>query len=547
MTSNEIRASFLKYFEKNGHRILPSSSLVPQDDPTLLFTNAGMNQFKDVFLGKETRDYTRATTCQKCMRVSGKHNDLENVGPSPSHHTFFQMLGNFSFGDYFKKEAVGFAWQLLTEIWKIPADKLFVTVFRGESGVPRDEEAWSHWLKYVSNDHLSELGSADNFWQMGETGPCGRCSEIYYFRGDHIHCPEPDCKGVECSCSRYIEIWNLVFMEFDRQADGRLKPLPKPSIDTGMGLERVTAVLQSVESNYDTDLFQPLMKRAAQLCAGQFVPEGAAIREETEGAASLRVIADHARAATFLITDDVLPSNEGRGYVLRKIIRRAIRHGRLLGSTQPFLAEMARTVADVMGGAYPEVLGSDTWRVKRVLVEEETRFARTLERGLEELEAEIVSTARSFGHEVVDRLDTEAMLRRYTAGAFDWDLNGNGVADPGEMVDPSTGLPAVLPRETVTDYGIYSQILYGFRKGWVVGLRGDYVAPTEKARYEAILGGDLDRASRYRISPNLTWYPSEFSKLRLQYNYDDRNGIGQDHSIWLQFEFLLGAHAAHKF
>ncbi len=223
MTSTEIRASFLGYFERNGHRVVASSSLVPQDDPSLLFTNAGMNQFKDVFLGRERRDYKRAASCQKCMRVSGKHNDLENVGPSPSHHTFFQMLGNFSFGDYFKREAIGFAWELLTSIWNVPRDRLFVTVFKGEDGIPRDVEAREHWLRHVDPSQLSELGAADNFWQMGDTGPCGRCSEIYYFRGNHIPCPEPVCRGVECSCSRYIEIWNNVFMEFDRQAGGQLK------------------------------------------------------------------------------------------------------------------------------------------------------------------------------------------------------------------------------------------------------------------------------------------------------------------------------------
>ena len=245
MTWREIRASFLEYFERNGHRVVPSSSLVPHDDPSLLFTNAGMNQFKDVFLGKEQRDYKRAASCQKCMRVSGKHNDLENVGPSPSHHTFFQMLGNFSFGDYFKEDAIRFAWELLTDVWKIPKDKLFVTVFKGEGGVPRDVEAREFWLKYVvRGPSVRARRRDDNFWQMGETGPCGRCSEIYYFRGNEIPCPEPVCRGVECSCSRYIEIWNNVFMEFDRQADGSLEPLPAPSIDTGMGLERLTAVLQ---------------------------------------------------------------------------------------------------------------------------------------------------------------------------------------------------------------------------------------------------------------------------------------------------------------
>jgi alanyl-tRNA synthetase len=290
-TWREIRSSFLEYFERNGHRVVSSSSLVPEDDPSLLFTNAGMNQFKDVFLGNEHRDYKRATTSQKCMRVSGKHNDLENVGPSPSHHTFFQMLGNFSFGDYFKKDAIGFAWELLTGVWAIPKDKLFVTVFKGEGAIPRDVDAREIWLKYVSEDHLSELGSDDNFWQMGETGPCGRCSEIYYFRGNHLPCPEPVCRGVECSCSRYIEIWNNVFMEFDRQADGSLKPLPAPSIDTGMGLERITAVLQGHESNYDTDLFRPLLDEIGALSGRN------TSRSMSPDDVSMRVVADHSRSA----------------------------------------------------------------------------------------------------------------------------------------------------------------------------------------------------------------------------------------------------------
>ena len=329
MTWKEIRASFLEYFERNGHRVVASSSLVPHDDPTLLFTNAGMNQFKDVFLGKEQRDYTRAASCQKCMRVSGKHNDLENVGPSPSHHTFFQMLGNFSFGDYFKKDAIAFAWELLTDVWKIPPDKLFVTVFKGEGGIPRDVEAREHWLKYVSEDHLSELGADDNFWQMGETGPCGRCSEIYYFRGNQIPCPEPVCRGVECSCSRYIEIWNNVFMEFDRQADGALKPLPAPSIDTGMGLERITAVLQGrrVELRHRSVRPDPRRDRKAS-------PARTYGRSMSPDDVSMRVVADHSRAMTFLIADGVMPSNEFRGYVLRKIMRRAMRHGMKLGITE---------------------------------------------------------------------------------------------------------------------------------------------------------------------------------------------------------------------
>ena len=248
MTSKEIRASFLKYFERNGHRIVPSSPLVPHGDPTLLFTNAGMNQFKDTLLGKETRDYTRATSVQKIMRVSGKHNDLDNVGPSFRHHTFFEMLGNFSFGDYFRREAIPFAWTLLTDEWKLPKDRLFATVFKGESGIPRDSDAYDLWIKHLPADHIGELGSDDNFWTMGDTGPCGRCSEIYYYRGAGIPCSEEvagrACRGMECSCDRYVEIWNNVFMEFDRQQDGTLNPLPAPSIDTGMGFERVTAVMQ---------------------------------------------------------------------------------------------------------------------------------------------------------------------------------------------------------------------------------------------------------------------------------------------------------------
>jgi alanyl-tRNA synthetase len=379
MTWREIRASFLEYFERNGHRVVPSSSLVPHDDPSLLFTNAGMNQFKDVFLGKEQRDYKRASTSQKCMRVSGKHNDLENVGPSPSHHTFFQMLGNFSFGDYFKEEAIGYAWELLTDVWKIPRDKLFVTVFKGEGGIPRDIEAREYWLKYVTDDHLSELGSDDNFWQMGETGPCGRCSEIYYFRGNEIPCPEPVCHGVECSCSRYIEIWNNVFMEFDRQVGGELKPLPAPSIDTGMGLERVTAVLQGHESNYDTDLFGPILDQIGTLAGKKY---GRSMRDDD---VSMRVVADHSRTATFLIADGVMPSNEFRGYVLRKIMRRAMRHGMRLGITETFLPKLVDVIVREMGDAYPE-LQSNRDTVASVVRNEEERFSAVLAAGLPKLE-----------------------------------------------------------------------------------------------------------------------------------------------------------------
>ena len=391
LSGSEIRRKFLDYFVQHGHREVHSSSLVPANDPTLLFTNAGMNQFKDVFLGLEKRDYKRATTSQKCVRAGGKHNDLENVGFTNRHHTFFEMLGNFSFGDYFKKEAVKFAWDLVTspQWFGIPKDRLFVTIFKGEAGVPRDEEAYRYWHEdqKVPKQRIYEFGLKDNFWQMGDTGPCGPCSEIHCDIG-----PEASDQGHKdcqfgCECGRYVEIWNLVFMQFDRDAGGNLNPLPAPSIDTGAGLERLAAVLQGKVSNYDTDLFVPLMKRAAELCGVSYEKE---IHAETgaRGAASLRVIADHSRAATFLISDGVIPGNEGRSYVLRKIIRRAITHGRLLGQTKPFLYEMVFAVCDLMKDAYPELTESAD-RVSKAVHAEETRFARTLDLGLKKLEEDL--------------------------------------------------------------------------------------------------------------------------------------------------------------
>ncbi|HTE90395.1 MAG TPA: alanine--tRNA ligase [Terriglobales bacterium] len=387
LTGSQIRRRFLDYFVQHGHKEVHSSSLVPANDPTLLFTNAGMNQFKDVFLGLEKRDYSRATSSQKCVRAGGKHNDLENVGFTNRHHTFFEMLGNFSFGDYFKKDAIAYAWELITsEKWfGIPKDKLFVTIFKGEGGVPRDSEAYDLWFaEGVSKERIFEFGTKDNFWQMGDTGPCGPCSEIHYDMGpaasDQGH---TDCK-FGCECGRYVEIWNLVFMQFDRDGTGKLNPLPKPSIDTGAGLERLAAVLQGKISNYETDLFVPLIKRAAELTGTSLTKE---LQKEAhaKSAASLRVIADHSRASTFLISDGVLPSNEGRGYVLRKIIRRAITHGRLLGQTKPFLHEMVFSVRDLMQDAYPE-LKDTAERVSKAMHSEETRFAHTLDVGLTKLE-----------------------------------------------------------------------------------------------------------------------------------------------------------------
>jgi len=411
LTGSEIRRKFLDFFVQKGHKEVHSSSLVPANDPTLLFTNAGMNEFKDVFLGLEKREYSRATTSQKCVRAGGKHNDLENVGFTNRHHTFFEMLGNFSFGDYFKKDAIAYAWDLITskEWFGIDKEKLYVTVFNGEGGMERDAEAYDLWVAQgVPKDRIYEMGLKDNFWQMGDTGPCGPCSEIHYDMGpaasDQGHA---DC-AFTCDCGRYVEIWNLVFMQFDRDPSGKLNPLPKPSIDTGMGLERVTAVLQGVISNYETDLFTPLIKRAAE-------QTGASLKKEldkeahTKSAASLRVIADHSRAATFLVSDGVLPSNEGRGYVLRKIIRRAITHGRLLGQTKPFLYEMVFGVRNLMQDAYPE-LNDSAERVSKAVQVEETRFAHTLDIGLAKLEELLKSSKDQFaGAEAFKLYDTFGM------------------------------------------------------------------------------------------------------------------------------------------
>ena len=433
-SGNEIRELFLRFFETKGHRRVHSSSLVPANDPTLLFTNAGMNQFKDLFLGAEKREYSRATTSQKCVRAGGKHNDLENVGFTRRHHTFFEMLGNFSFGDYFKRDAIAFAWELVTseEWFGIPKDRLYVTIFEGapDYGVPRDDEAEKFWIETgVPRERIFQYGLKDNFWQMGETGPCGPCSEIFYDMGMEA----AETPGVDLPFgkddARYVEIWNLVFMQFDRSAvvEGgktsyKLTPLPKPSIDTGMGLERVAAVVQGKVSNFETDLFTPLIQRAAEL-TGQQVSKSASqqvsapaegpssaglvsghdfSRAESDlqkkralapegslvGNASLRIIADHARAATFLINDGVVPSNEGRGYVLRKILRRGIRHGRLLGQEKPFLFEMVFAVRDLMQGAYPELKDSAE-RVAKVVEAEEKQFDRVLKIGVTRLNEEL--------------------------------------------------------------------------------------------------------------------------------------------------------------
>ena len=437
LTGSEIRRKFLDFFVQKGHREIHSSSLVPHNDPTLLFTNAGMNQFKDVFLGLEKRDYNRATSSQKCVRAGGKHNDLENVGFTNRHHTFFEMLGNFSFGDYFKKDAIAYAWELITapNWFAIPKDKLYVTIFDGEGGVPRDAEAHDLWLEQgVAKDRIFEAGLKDNFWQMGDTGPCGPCSEIHYDMGpsasDQGH---TDCK-FPCDCGRYVEIWNLVFMQFDRDSTGKLNPLPKPSIDTGAGLERLAAVMLNLKdpskiSNYETDLFVPLIERAAEL-TGTSLPKELEKEARTKSAASLRVIADHSRAATFLISDGVLPSNEGRGYVLRKIIRRAIRHGQLLGYRQPFLFLMARTVVKHMKGAYPELVENEE-RISDVVNAEERRFASTVAKGMRELDDDLF-VLRSKG---CDTYPGEQAFKLYDTFGLPLDFIQDALRDAGFSLD----------------------------------------------------------------------------------------------------------------
>ncbi len=410
MTSAEIRGSFLEFFRKNGHAVVPSSSLVPGNDPTLLFTNAGMVQFKDLFLGKEVRDYSRAATAQRCVRAGGKHNDLENVGYTARHHTFFEMLGNFSFGDYFKREAIHFAWNFVTGTLGIPKDRLWVTVYT------EDDEAERIWTEEIGIDptRCTRMGEKSNFWSMGETGPCGPCSEIFYDHGPDIAGGPPGTPDEDGD--RYVEIWNLVFMQYDRSSDGVLVPLPKPSVDTGMGLERVAAVMQGVHSNYDIDLFKALIRAAAE-----------ATGTHDLASSSLRVIADHIRACTFLIVDGVVPSNEGRGYVLRRIIRRAIRHGYKLGQTKPFFHKLVASLVREMGSYYTELVTGEA-RATQVLEQEETRFAETLATGMALLDAEA-------GKLKSNVIPGETVFRLYDTYGFPLDLTADVARERGLSID----------------------------------------------------------------------------------------------------------------
>jgi alanyl-tRNA synthetase len=440
LTGHEIRRTFLDYFQQNGHRVVRSSSLVPIGDPTLLFTNAGMNQFKDVFLGIEQRDYRRATSAQKCVRAGGKHNDLENVGFTNRHHTFFEMLGNFSFGDYFKKDAVAFAWELITSSapgrFGIPLDKLYFTVFGGaeivpDKKLPTDEEAAALWVHVGAPKPrvIAVPGLEENFWAMGDTGPCGPCSEIFYDMGPAASdAGHTDCQ-FGCDCGRYVEIWNLVFMQFNRDAAGNVTPLPKPSIDTGAGLERIAAVLQGKISNYETDLFRPLIEFAGKLSGKHY---GGA--PETD--ASLRILADHSRAAAFLIGDGVMPSNEGRGYVLRKIIRRAVRHGRMLELERPFLFEMAQQVAEEMRDPYPELLES-IGRVTGVIRHEEERFAHTIDMGLHKLEEDLAPLLAQKKSQAQVRYPGEKAFRLYDTFGLPLDFITDTLRDQGIGFDPA--------------------------------------------------------------------------------------------------------------
>jgi alanyl-tRNA synthetase len=472
-TGNEVRKTFLKFFEERGHRVVRSSSLVPTNDPTLLFTNAGMNQFKDVFLGLEKRDYNRATTCQKCVRAGGKHNDLENVGFTNRHHTFFEMLGNFSFGDYFKKDAIAFAMELITapDWYGIPLERLYFTVFGGAEVAPgntlgTDTEAADFWLNVgAAKDRIFAVpGLKDNFWAMGDTGPCGPCSEIFYDMGRAaVDDPRgPDCAAGNCTfpcdCGRYVEIWNLVFMQFNRDASGNLNPLPKPSVDTGMGLERTTAVLEHVISNYETDLFTPLIKFAADLVLSR--GEAKAIAEPESGsvtAASLRVIADHARAVTFLIADGVIPSNDGRGYVLRKILRRAIHHGRLLGIKDYFLWEMVPQVIGQMSEAYPE-LKEQAKFIEQVVRSEETRYRRTFEIGAQKLDGELAEITENAVLQAGFKPDPDVPgeIRRQL-GLRNLKDKGIPVIFPGDSafrLYDTFGLPLDFTMDVVRDLGL---------------------------------------------------------------------------------------------
>ncbi|AMV14544.1 alanine--tRNA ligase [Legionella pneumophila serogroup 1] len=518
MKSSEIRQAFLNYFVQRGHQIVASSSLVPSNDPTLLFTNAGMVQFKDLFLGLETRSYQRAATAQRCVRAGGKHNDLENVGYTARHHTFFEMLGNFSFGDYFKREAIQYAWEFLTEVLHIPAERLWVTVYK------EDLEAEDIWLKEmkVSPERFSRCGEKDNFWSMGDTGPCGPCTEIFYDHGPEVAGGPPGSPDEDGD--RYIEIWNLVFMQFNRDRVGHLHPLPKPSVDTGMGLERLAAVIQGVHSNYEIDSFQYLIKAIAQL--GQNIDLNHT---------SLKVIADHIRSCSFLIVDGVLPSNEGRGYVLRRIIRRAVRHGNKLGLPSPFFFKLVQPLIDVMGDAYPELINSKA-HIERILQQEENQFTRTLEQGLRLLQDHIKNLK---GQE----LSGEVAFKLYDTYGFPIDLTADIIREQGLHIDMEAFNQLMQQQreqsqaasQFTTDYHAVSQLdhqseFHGYEKesmeAKIIGLlqEGNEVKSINKGAKGAVI---LDHTPFYAESGGQVGDKGLLIGKNCSFQVDDTQKVGQ--------------------
>jgi alanyl-tRNA synthetase len=458
MTGNEIRSQFLNYFEKHNHRVVRSSSLVPQDDPTLLFINAGMVQFKRVFLGEDKRDYERATTSQKCVRAGGKHNDLENVGYTARHHTFFEMLGNFSFGDYFKEGAIEFAWDLLTNGYGLPEDKLYGSIYLD------DDEAYELWRKNIGlpDERIVRFGEEDNFWSMGDTGPCGPCSEILIDRGEQYGCGKPDC-AVGCECDRYLEIWNLVFMQFNRDASGQMTPLPKPSIDTGMGLERIVSLIQDVPTNFDTDLIQPIIRETENLAEQRF-------GESRSTDVAMKVIADHSRAAAFLIGDGILPSNEGRGYVLRRILRRAIRYGRNIGLDKPFLHKTAGVVFDIMQPAYPELSEASAF-ITNIIENEEVRFLETLDSGLKLLN-DSLSEIKARGETEVPG---DVIFKLYDTFGFPVDIVRDVVRD-GNMQLDMEGFDKAMDeqRERSRSVATFATISDAYKKLSAAGFKAEF-------------------------------------------------------------------------
>lgn len=518
MKSSEIRQAFLNYFVQRGHQIVASSSLVPSNDPTLLFTNAGMVQFKDLFLGLETRSYQRAATAQRCVRAGGKHNDLENVGYTARHHTFFEMLGNFSFGDYFKREAIQYAWEFLTEVLLIPAERLWVTVYK------EDLEAEDIWLKEmkVSPERFSRCGEKDNFWSMGDTGPCGPCTEIFYDHGPEVAGGPPGSPDEDGD--RYIEIWNLVFMQFNRDREGHLHPLPKPSVDTGMGLERLAAVIQGVHSNYEIDSFQYLIKAIAQL--GQDIDLNHT---------SLKVIADHIRSCSFLIVDGVLPSNEGRGYVLRRIIRRAVRHGNKLGLPSPFFSKLVQPLIDIMGDAYPELINSKA-HIERILQQEENQFTRTLEQGLRLLQDQIKNLK---GQE----LSGEVAFKLYDTYGFPIDLTADIIREQGLHIDMEAFNQLMQQQreqsqaasQFTTDYHAVSQLdhqseFHGYEKesmeAKIIGIlqEGNEVKSINKGAKGAVI---LDHTPFYAESGGQVGDKGLLIGKNCSFQVDDTQKVGQ--------------------